>query len=239
MNKHLSSCTVPNWYPRLSVNSLPTSFVFLRDDEIAALANGLAESEAADSIIPRLEAAMSNYGYNRFVFVDLAAPTDTERFLNKRGAVRSAASAWKILTSSEKIRKSAAAGEVTAICVRPFRRMNASREFRLFIKGGELRAMSQYWLTGHFPRLMRLKDKYWELAKTFVDKNAWAFPEADITADIYFTSLDEILIIDLNPFGGSTDFKMFNSSAIDWNASHGIKIVPPPHKLSGDVNVSF
>lgn len=240
MDKKLSAFAVPNWYPRLSVNSFPTSFVFLRDYEIQALAEGVTESEAVDGIIPRLDAAMSNYGYNRFVFVDHAAPTDTERFKNKRGAVRSAKSAWNVLVSSEKIRQNASDGKVTAICVRPFRRMNPAREFRLFIKGGELRGMSQYWLVAHFPRLMKYREQYWDMAKDFVMKNAFAFPCPDVVADIYFTSSDEILIIDLNPFAPPTDAKMFNTlDRTDWMSNPCIKIVPVPHKVSGDVNVSF
>lgn len=237
--QELSAFAVPNWYPRLSVNSFPTSFVFLRDYEIQALADGVTESDAVDGVIPRLEAAMSNYGYNRFVFADHAAPTDTERFLNKKGAVRSAKSAWKILVSSEKIRQNASDGKVTAICVRPFRRMNPAREFRLFIKNGLLRGMSQYWLVAHFPHMMRHREEYWNLAQEFVKTNAFALPASDVVADIYFTSSREILIIDLNPFMPPTDAKMFNTLDTDWSTEQGLKIIPVPHKVSGDVNVSF
>lgn len=242
MDSNLNACRIPVWYPRLSAHSLPTSFVALRDIEIEALANGEdVSSGVVQDVLPRLQTVMKQFGYNRFLSVDLAAPTDTPRFQSKRGAVRSASSGWNVLASSEKIRESAKRGEVTSICVRPFRRMDVSREFRLFIHGGELFAMSQYWLVKHFPKLEKRRDSFWSKAAEFVSLNAWAFPLQDVAMDVYFTSSGKILITDLNPLSAPTDPLMFNDwTAFDWtNAPAGIRIVPPPHLLSGDVHVSF
>lgn len=243
MNEKLEKCKTQNWYPKLAAFSLPTLFVSLQPDEIQALADGAdAESAVAQRVLPRLKQVMSStYSYNRFLSVDLAAPTDSERFKNKRGAVRSAYSGWNILAGSERVRESARRGEVSNICVRPFRRMDIAREFRLFIKDGKLFGMSQYWLVQHFPKLEKLKDAYWEKAAAFVKENAWALPLQDVVADVYFTSSGRTLVMDLNPLEDPTDPKMFNSwDNFDWSGEPvGIKIVPPPHTLNGNVNVSF
>ena len=49
----------------------------------------------------------------------------------------------------------------------------------------------------------------------------------------------KVLVLDLNPWGEPTDPLMFR----DWNrhvdAPLGCLLVPSPHTLSGDVNVSF
>ncbi len=242
ISPELEACRLPNWYTKLAAFSLPASFVALHPDEIDALANGVnSASPAAKEAIKRLHAVAKLFPYNRFYSVDLAAPTDTERFKNKRGAIRSAKSAWNILASSEKVRQAAKAGMVSTICIRPFRRMDISREFRLFIKDGKLFAMSQYWLVKHFPKTEKAKREYWKKAEAFVEKNAWAFPLKDVAMDIYFTSSGKILITDLNPLGEPTNPLMFNDWAnFDWQGeAAGIRIVPPPHTLSGDINVSF
>ena len=242
MNETLEKCRIPYWYPRLSAFSLPTSFVSLSPAEIQALADGkTADDPEVKRVIPRLVSVMSLFSYNRFLSTDLAAPVDSERFMTKRGAVRSAESGWNVLASSERIRKSAARGEVSCICVRPFRRVDLSREFRLFIKGGKLFAMSQYWLTRHFPRIEKRKEEFWKQAQAFVEANGWAFPLQDVAADVYFTSSGRILIMDLNPLEPPTDPLMFSTwDAFQWDGEPaGIRIIPPPHLVSGDVNVSF
>ena len=230
---------IQNWYPRLSVYSLPTNFVFLMDIEIQALQEGDTESGIAKGVIDRLASAMSKFPFTRFVGTDLVAPTDTIRFEEKRGAVCSATSAWYFLTQSAKVRNAARDGAVSAICVRPFRRMDNSREFRLFVKGGKLRAMSQYWMTRHYPRLEKVREKYWTLAVDFIDRNFWVLPEPDLVIDIYFTSKDEIIVIDLNPFGPPTDPLMLNTWDQDWQNTIGLKLIPHPTAISGDINVSF
>lgn len=237
MDHVLDVCRIPSWYPRFSANSLPTSFVYLHANEIRALIAGENDTTTVKSVVERLHLAMRNYGYNRFVTVDLAAPTDTPRFQFKRGAVRSAASAWRILTHSTKVRNSAIRGEVTAICIRPFRRMEQAREFRLFIKDGKLKAMSQYWLIRHFARLEGAKEHYWAMAFDFVEKNEWALPLRDLVMDVYFTASGKILVVDLNPFGPPTDPLMLNTWEQDWSIFPGIKIIPPPTVVKGSVEV--
>lgn len=238
----LDQCRLPNWYPKLSAFSLPTAFVALAPEEIKALADGEKSScTAAKQVIARIKPLLVNFSYFRFFSVDLAAPTDTERFKAKGGSVRSAKSAWDVLASSEKVRESAKRGEVSCICIRPYRNMEPAREFRLFVKDGKLFAMSQYWLKRHYARFEKQEKKLWEKAVKFIEKNGWALPLKDVVVDVYYTSSGRVLITDLNPLGKPTDPLMFNKwENFDWSGEPvGIKLIPKPLKLSGDVNVSF
>lgn len=232
-------CKTSNWYGALSNYTFPTSFVKLKPLEIQALADGITTGKAVSEAIERLSTPMELYPGNCFVFVDCAAPTDTERYAGKRGAVHSPQSAWKFLAMSAKVRNAVASGSSEHICVRPFRRITRAREFRLFIYKGRLAAMSQYWLTRHYRRLAGVKQKYYEKAKSFVESIAWLLPVHTLTMDIYFTSRKEILIIDLNPWGPPTSPLLLKSWERDWNVDSGIVLIGPPTTISGDVNVSF
>ena len=227
------------WYPSLANHTFVTSFLRLHDEEIAALQHGETDTPVARNAIHRLGEPMRAFSGNCFVFVDHTAPTDTERFAGKRGAVFSARSAWRYLAESTKVRAAAAAGEVHFICIRPFRRMNQTREFRLFIHDRRLKGMSQYWLIRHFRRLEGFKQHFWDKAEALVREIAWVLPTDNLVMDIYFTSGDEILIIDFNPWGNPTSPLLFDRWDRDWSNVEGIKLIPPPLKISGDINVSF
>lgn len=233
------ACRIPVWYHSFAHHTFPVSFVKLHPEEIHALANGETKGEKASAVISRLSAPMQAFPGNCFVFVDTVAPTDTERFAGKRGAVYSPHSAWRFLAASEKVRKAAISGEVEYICVRPFRRMNKTREFRLFIYESKLKAMSQYWLIRHYRRLEGKKRFYWEQALKLVDEISWLLPYHTIVMDIYFTADNQILIIDFNPWGEKTSPLMLKTWEQDWTQEIGIKLIPPPVRVSGDVNVSF
>jgi len=239
MEPRLDECRMPLWYPSFASWSFPTVFVRLRPEELAALGAGEDSGSAVEGVLPRLDHSLGTFSGSRFVSVDLAAPTDSERFESKRGAVRSAASAWKCLASSAKVRASVAAGHASCICVRPFRRMDQTREFRLFIKDRELKAMSQYWLIRHFRRLEGRKELYWDMAKSFVASVSWCLPSADMAMDIYITSGKEIIVVDLNPWGPPTNPLMLRAWDQDWSREQGIRLISPPTTISGDVNVSF
>lgn len=233
---------IPVWYPVLSAHTFITSFVKLRPEAVAALANGESNPEKGSpgaQVLQDLKLPMNNLPGNCFTSVDVCSPTDTERFRAKRGAVYSPASAWRFLAESEKVREAAARGEVEYICLKPFRRMNRTREFRLFIRNGELKAMSQYNLQRHFRRLEAVKEQYWKLAKKFVDSIAWLIPIDELVMDIYFTSDRQILIVDLNPWGEPTDPLMLRTWEHDWDGETGIVLMPTPTRISGEVQVSF
>lgn len=230
---------MPEWYPKLYKDCFQTVFIELDSPELEALKQGETDGETVKAFLPELHRVMSNFSGAKFFSVDTVAPTDTERFREKRGAVHSASSAWKVLASSEKVRAAAEAGLVSSICIRPFRRMQPAREFRLFIKNSKLAGMSQYWLTRHFRRLPARLEHYWESASALVERISGDLPVPDLALDIYFKKTGEILIIDLNPWGEPTDPLMYNTWERDWSAPGRCEIVPPPHQVSGDVDVRF
>ncbi len=238
----------PVWYPVLASHTFLTSFVRLRKEAVAALIAGENQEDfdrpdelpsAVSAVIEDLRKPMAAIPGNCFVSVDTCAPTDTERFAAKRGAVYSPESAWKFLTRSEKVRAAARRGEVEYVCLRPFRRMNRTREFRLFIYNRQLNAMSQYNLIRHFRRLEGVRHKYWTMANNFINDIAWLLPMENLVMDIYITSSDKILIVDLNPWGAPTDPLMLMRWERDWSQPAGIVLMDPPTSISGNVNVSF
>ncbi len=236
----LSEYGAARWYENLSSHTFPTSFVKLRPMEVQSLAEGEKSGSHADEVIARLSQPMNAYPGNCFVFTDHYAPTDTERFALKGGAVYSPESAWKFLALSAKIRRAASEGLVEHLCVRPFRRITRPREFRLFIHKGVLSAMSQYWLVRHFRRLQGVRQRYWDMAEKFVTEISWLLPQHTLVMDVYFTAKGQILIIDINPWGPPTDPLLMQTWERDWDAPVRIAtIIPPPETISGDVKVSF
>ncbi len=236
---------IQNWYPYFSSHTFPTSFVRLRPEAVALLA---ADDDARQDIpravsrqvVADLRLPMSRISGNCFTSTDMCAPTDTERFRKKHGAVFSPESAWTYLFFSEKIRRAAAAGNVSFICLRPYRHITKAREFRLFVCNGKLAAMSQYWLIRHFPLLDKRGSRYWKKAERLVSAVAWQLPLENFVMDIYVTSEEELLIIDLNPWGEPTDPLLLRSwDREDWSNSPGLQIMAPPTRISGSVHVSF
>ena len=124
MDAQFDFCRIHNWYPRFSADTFPMTFVWLSCQEVEALADGEIHGASANAVIARLDKAMETLPAQRFVSVDLGAPVDVPRFEKKRGAVHSAASAWTMLASSQKVRDLAAKGDVRCICARPFRRID-------------------------------------------------------------------------------------------------------------------
>ena len=236
-------CRMPNWYAVLAKEAFPTHFIPVDPFFIKMIATGsvddvMASSEAA-GMIAELKKVLANVPGNCFASVDTCAPTDTVRYADKRGATYSAQSTLRNLISSEKVRSAAAAGLVENICIRPFRNMTWPREFRLFIREGELSAMSQYHLVRHFRRLEGIRDELWKKASRFVERIAENLPPGNIVADIYFTARGDILLIDFNVWGPPTDPLMLLDWDRDWSVPAGICLMAPPVKLRGDVNVSF
>ena len=237
---------VQNWYPALSPYTFNTLFVKLREDAVAALAslagaekNYPVNNEVSKQVIGDLARPMADIPGSAFVFTDICAPTDTERFTEKGGSVFSPRSAWYYLTRSEKVCRAAADGNVEYVALRPFRHISSAREFRLFIVDGQLMAMVQYNLNRHYRRLEGVKERYYKKVEKFVSEVAWRLPVQKLVMDIYITSDEEILIFDLNPWGGDTDPLLLRTWERDWSETAGIVLMAPPTAIKGDVKVSF
>ena len=234
-------CRIVNWYPVLGEHSMPTVFLKLTADDIKLLADGIGNGEAAASVIARLKNVMRGGALdNYFISTDLCSPTETERFEAKRGAVHSAESAWFFLANSAKVRQAAASGKVEYLAIKPFVRIDRTREFRLFVKNGELRAMSQYNLTRHFRRLEGIKENLYAAVCKWFETVKNNLPVDDVVIDIFLESDDQtVKIVDLNCWGEPTDPLLLRSFDQDWDKVESIKLMLPPTKISGDVAVSF
>ena len=237
-------CSMPVWYPALAEWSFPTSFIRLKDEVCRYLAADDEERSRFDEtlsagVIEELRKVMNRMSGAQFISVDNCSPTDTERFETKRGAVHSPESAWSFICKSQKIRESAAKGEVRHLCIRPYRNMTLAREFRLFVADGKLAAMSQYNLIRHFYRLDGVKEQYLKLAEEFVRSIAWKIPLEKLVIDIYITSSGKVMVVDLNTWGEPTDPLLLRSWERDWSEPAGIILMDIPCKVTGNVNVSF
>ena len=232
----------PNWALVLGEYAGAKTFLRLSQEEIDLLAGGVTRGREVRQIIRRLKLAMRSGGGalgNFFVSTDVCSPTDTRRFAVKRGAVHSAESAWFFLAASEKVRRAARKGRVEFLCVAPFFKIDRTREFRLFIHDGKLKAMSQYNLDRHFRRLEGIKEELWETAADWFDRVAARLPHENMVIDIYLDSDDKVGVIDVNPWGCPTDPLLLQNFDRDWSEVIGLVLMPSPTEISGDVAVSF
>lgn len=216
---------VSSWYSTLADYTFPTSFVKLRESDLDLIVNEVKTGNDAQNIISRIKKAQHGFPGATFVFADVVTPTDTLRFVEKKGAVRSAKSAWNTLLASEKVKTAAKNREFEFICVRPFRNFTYPREFRLFIHDSKLKLMSQYLLDRPYQRLILRKEFWWAKAKELVEEISWLLPEKTIVLDVYFTSKDQILLIDFNKWGYPTTPLLANRWDINWDEELGIKLL--------------
>lgn len=216
---------VSSWYSTLADHTFPTTFVKLKDSDLELIATEAKEGIEVEALTARIKNAQAAFSGATFVFADTVAPTDTARFADKKGAVHSAQSAWNNLVMSEKVRISASKREFEFICIRPFRNMTYPREFRLFIYEGSLKLMSQMHLDRPYQRLLLRREFWWNTAKEFVDEISWLLPQKTIVMDIYFTSKDQIMIIDLNKWGEPTRTLLAGNWNMDWSSEYGLKLM--------------
>ena len=229
------------WYPVLEKYTFPTKFVKLPQEAIEMLATRKIDLESPISLeaMKLLKDPMVQTHGHCFISVDNCSLTDTERFATKRGAIHSPASAWRYLCESKKVALEARKGEVTNICIKPYRNLTRAREFRLFIENGQLVGASQYWMIRHYRRLVGIKDLYFQKMQKFVQEVAPLIPLEKYTLDIYFKSSLDIFIVDVNPWGPPTCPKLYNWNEKFDSANSELRLIKAPSKIKGDVNVSF
>ncbi len=230
---------ISQWYAALGEYSFPTIFLPLDSEESAALTSESLEGPAPNRVIKRLQRAMNNLTGACFVGADVCAPTDSPRYRPGRW-VSFGKTAWRLLAGSEKVKSAFLAGQTRTLTVRPFRRMDRSREFRLFIAERRVVAMSQYHIEeGFLPKIVARQEQLWKGAQTFGSHVARRLHEADVVVDVYLTASRHWLIVDVNDWGPPTDPLLFRDWEQDWAAIPGARFVPRPVKMKGNVSVSF
>jgi hypothetical protein len=230
---------VSSWYTSLGNYTFPTIFVHLTPAEIAALVAGEQTSRTVKGVVRKLQRAVKTLPGSSFVHADVCAPTDAPLFSDARGRVTSGRRAWEMVIASEKVREAFEQGLTERLALHPYRRMNPEREFRMFVKGRRLLGMSQRWLENYHASLHRNADEIWHKAGELAADIAPFLPAADVVADVYLTSVGDYLLIDLNSWGPPTDPLLMRNWDRDWDAEVGLRLVPKPIVLRGNVEVSF
>lgn len=229
---------ISTWYTALSDHTFPTVFLLLSPGEIAALLAADREADDARHTLVRLDAAMRALPGASVVGTDVCAPTDVLP-RGRHRPLHAARTAWERLAASAKVRDALQSGAADRLIVRPYRRMDKTREFRLFVFEGRLAAMSQYCLERHFRRLAGRVSRLWEQGREFARVIIPLLPAPTLTVDVYLTSEGRFLIVDLNPWGPPTDPLLLHRWERDWHEPLGLRIIPEPVKMKGDVSVSF
>ncbi len=226
------------WYTSLSTYTFPTVFLRLGDEQIAALVEAKQEGREVDAVIRRLNQALKQLPGNCFVHADVCAATDSPTF--QRGAsVKTGRRAWDMLTESERVRAAFREGKTERLGLHPYRRMDPVKEFRMFIKGRELKGVSQKQLDRHYRRLEGRKVYIWNETQRLASEIAPWLPADDVTVDVYLTSAPSLMLLDMSTWGEPSEPLLFRKWERDWDAEPGLRLIPPPIQLKGDVEVSF
>lgn len=228
---------ISDWYTVLGDHTFPTVFVRLQTDEVAAFLAREADSAPARRVIDRLHKAIRSLPGSSFVGADVCAPTDNPGF--RHGSVSSGRAAWELLAGSEKVQAAFREGRSERFTVRPYRRMDLTREFRLFVFGRELKAASQRRLDRHYRRLAKRQEEIWQHCQNLAQEIVPLLPTESLTVDVYLTSARKMLVVDLNPWGPPTDPLLLRAWDRDWHEVIGLKLIPQPIQMKGDVSVSF
>ncbi|MFO7820903.1 MAG: hypothetical protein R6V56_02425 [Lentisphaeria bacterium] len=229
---------ISSWYQSLGQFSFPTQFVALTPLERKALTMGEIETEPAKSAVTRLQRCMKDMPGSCFVSANVCAPTDSQHF-GKTGKASYALNAWRILAESPKVVTAFEQELTTRLTVRPYRRMNRTREFRMFFYNRELKAMSQYHLERHFHRLEGQEKTLWRWGQKFGQDIKPFLPTDNSVIDVYISSEGRFFIIDLNSWGSPTLPLLLRDWDRDWDTVSGLKLRPKPVKMKGEVSVSF
>lgn len=233
--------TLSSWYTQLSDVTFPTSFIQLTDAEIEALTQDL-NNQAKKTLWTRMSRVLGSYSGGLVIGVDCCAPTDSPAWQRRR-ILHTPISSWKQLTTSDKVKNALTEGHTRTLYYRPYRRMDAAREFRLFIKGGELKGASQYHVQlGYVAKLHKQADQLWQNMQNFYNDQVKPFYQtSDYVMDVYLCSDGNFLIIDLNDWGGETKPLMMRNwelSGLGFSESP-LLLVKKAVPASGDISVSF
>jgi len=228
---------ISQWYTSLGDYTFPTVFARLCNKEKEAILSGSQTGEGFDSISSRIEKAIISLPGACFVGLDTCSPDDAPLFQRKKSH-SNGKTAVELLKNSPKVIEALKNGKDDTVAIRPYRRMDKTREFRLFIYKGQLSGMSQRNLIRHFRRLDGKRDEYWQKAQSFYKEISNIIKDENLVIDIYFTSDGKILIVDFNDWE-NCDPLLFRKWDRDWSEVAGLKLMAEPIRLNGDVKVSF
>lgn len=233
---------ISDWYADFADITFPTIFVRLTADEIDDLVND-NNGVGKKRLWSRLTTAIGSISGGVVINADCCAPTDSVAFRRRR-ILHTPISSWKQLVTSERIISALKDGKTDKLCIRPYRRMDQAREFRLFVKGGELVSASQYNLQKNYPKLHKKQDEIWNSLKEFFASSIKPFLSYDdVAVDVYICGDGHILVVDFNEWGGETAPLLLRSWDQDlskfFEDRHPLLLLSAPVKMGGDISVSF
>lgn len=212
-------------------------FIRLHEEEKQLIINNDAPEKVKQQLMARVDRAIKALPRPCFAGVDTCSPDDAKGFQRKKSHA-SAKTVIPLLQGSAKVKSALQEGHCESLVLRPYRRMDKTREFRLFIYEKQLSGMSQRNLERQFRRLEGRKDDFLQKAQDFVGQISPFLEESNVVVDIYFTSESQILIVDFNSWE-ECDPLLFRKWDRNWSEPSGIKLMAAPIKIQGDVKVSF
>jgi hypothetical protein len=235
---NMAKTYIENWPSLLFNESIATAILRLNNKEVNSLIEtniytieqtGKAPSEETISIIRQLEDKLTGYisRFPRGAFVKLGSRSPKDSYIGcKEGfCCREGHKAIKLFNDSERIHDDLLTarhyGYQPHIAVREWIDIPEWAEFRGFIKNRKLIGLSQYnYLNMEaYPEIIQNADSIEWAIRRKVERIAGLLPLPDIVADFCYKArvrgnerINEVILIELNPFDFLTDPCLFN-----WN----------------------
>ncbi|MHA1827904.1 MAG: hypothetical protein ACTSX6_04570 [Candidatus Heimdallarchaeaceae archaeon] len=203
------------WYDKLEDVTIPSKFFQIFDDEREAIINlldGNADSKALDKIEKKLVWAFKEIkGEKFFVRLGSRSPKDNPiEIKNPRDVFTAFGDSARIL---EDLTLASMVDYTPYVFVRKWVNMPQDKEFRCFVKNGELKGISQYYYRTKYYYLDKLEQrKLIEFqARKLLTKIKEKFNLKDFIFDICYKPDDDLpLLIEINPFSSWTDPCLFD-----------------------------
>ena len=228
---------ISQWYSSFADMTFPTVFIRLHEEEKQLIINNDAPDKVKQQLMARIERVIKALPRPCFAGLDTCSPDDAKDF-HKKKSHASAKTVISLLQDSAKVKAALQEGHCESIVLRPYRRMDKTREFRLFVYEKQLSGMSQRHLERQFRRLEGRKDEIWQKGQEFIAQLSPFLEVGNVVIDVYLTSDGQMLIIDFNKWQDS-DPLLFRKWDRDWSEPAGLKLMAAPIKMQGDVKVSF
>ena len=216
---------IEHWPPEVAALSFPTRLHTLSEEDVTALLTQHAETRAllgyerrarfSEALLRWVEEAIAHFPGGAFVRLGACSFVTPERGPR---AVRNGEQAVKLLMHPGERAASLAyrcyrAAQPVALCVREWRDIAPSSEFRIFIRNREVVGASQYHWRRAFPELEGSAAETAGVVRRAASSVAAASHLESVVADIYLTGTDaeaSWVLIELNPYSTASGPCLFS-----------------------------
>lgn len=210
-----------NWYYDLSDLTFKSVLIDLSSNDI----NSLISYEFNDVLLNKIDSAIKMLitNQNDKVFVKLYSVSPKDEFSEPIDlTAKNSIEVLKLLTDSERTYNSLCRNIKCGIMLREYvQHLDPDNEFRLFVFGYNLRAISQYKCYNYIEKYQdsSMRSHIYELiCKWWNDVNK-KFTFSDFVADIVFLDNDEIKLIEINSYGPGL---LAGSALYNWDVDYDI-----------------